>query len=220
MPALRPSADEYLASLQPAQSRRLRNLVVATGATSEWRSSQQAAGSIIGGSPVASADGQALAGKSVLVTGGGTGIGQGIVLAFAAEGAHVIATGRRVAPLDETVALASGMSGSVEAVVADIADRDQTALIAGVVEKYGALDILVNNAGMNIPKRSLAELSIEDWHNVVDTNLHGTFHVVHAALPVMRAQGDGLIINVSSISGKRTISDLAGAAYCASKFVS
>lgn len=53
---------------------------------------------------------------------------------------------------------------------------------------------------------------------MVDTNLHGTFHVVHAALPVMRAQQDGLIINVSSISGKRTISDLAGAAYCASKF--
>ena len=47
---------------------------------------------------------------------------------------------------------------------------------------------LVNNAGINIPKRSLAELSLDDWHSVVDTNLHGTFHVVHAALPVMRAQ--------------------------------
>ena len=136
------------------------------------------------------------------------------------------------------------MPGTVEAMVADIAERDQTGLIAHVVDKHGSLDILVNNAGMNIPKRSLAELSIEDWHNVVDTNLHGTFHVralhfrlshsfphtnlkspcaeqvVHAALPVMRKQRDGLIINVTSISGKRTISDLAGAAYCASKFVS
>lgn len=186
-----------------------------------------------------------LAGKSVLVTGGGTGIGQGIVLAFAAQGAHVVATGRRLGPLEETVALAStrsgqstlclsvsasvlpsvlccagSMPGTVEAMVADIAERDQTGLIAHVVDKHGSLDILVNNAGMNIPKRSLAELSIEDWHNVVDTNLHGTFHVVHAALPVMRKQRDGLIINVTSISGKRTISDLAGAAYCASKFVS
>ena len=112
------------------------------------------------------------------------------------------------------------MPGTVEAMVADIAERDQSGLIAHVVDKYGSLDILVNNAGMNVPKRSLAELSIEDWHNVIDTNLHGTFHVVHAALPVMRKQRDGLIINITSISGKRTISDLAGAAYCASKFVS
>ena len=121
---------------------------------------------------------------------------------------------------DPTERLAAGMSGTVEAMVADIAERDQSGLIASCVDKYGSLDILVNNAGMNIPKRSLAELSIEDWHNVVDTNLHGTFHVIHAALPIMREQGDGLIINVTSISGKRTISDLAGAAYCASKFVS
>ncbi len=207
--------------MQPQHPRRLGNLAAAVAPARKKPRAQWHGGAASAlPTAVASSDGQQLAGKSVLVTGGGTGIGQGIVLAFAAEGAHVIATGRRIGPLNETIALASGMSGTVEAMVADIAERDQRGLIASCVDKYGSLDILVNNAGMNIPKRSLAELSIEDWHNVVDTNLHGTFHVIHAALPIMREQGDGLIINVTSISGKRTISDLAGAAYCASKFVS
>ena len=159
-----------------------------------------------------------LEGKAVIVTGGGTGIGQGIALALAAEGCHVIVTGRRVEPLQDTVKGAAGLAGTVEAFAADVVERDQSQLIQHVVEKYGRLDILVNNAGTNIPKRSLKDMSLDDWHKVIDTNLHGTYHVVHAALPQMRAQQDGLIINVTSISGKRTISDLAGSAYCASKF--
>ena len=153
-----------------------------------------------------------LNGLTVIVTGGGTGIGQGIALALAAEGCHVVVTGRRAEPLRATVELASEMSGSIEAFATDVVERDQSMLIQHVVKKYGRLDILVNNAGTNIPKRSLKEMSLDDWHTVVDTNLHGTYHVVHAALPQMRHQQDGLIINVTSISGKRTISDLAGSA--------
>ncbi len=79
-------------------------------------------------------------------------------------------------------------------------------------------DILVNNAGINIPKRSLQEISIDDWRQVIDININGTFHLVHAVLPHMRAQSDGLIVNITSIAGKRTISTLAGSSYCASKF--
>jgi NADP-dependent 3-hydroxy acid dehydrogenase YdfG len=79
-------------------------------------------------------------------------------------------------------------------------------------------DILVNNAGINIPKRSLQDISIDDWRNVIDINVNGTFHLVHAVLPHMRAQSDGLIVNITSIAGKRTISTLAGSSYCASKF--
>ena len=76
----------------------------------------------------------------------------------------------------------------------------------------------MNNAGINIPKRSLQDISIEDWRQVIDVNINGAFHLIHAVLPHMRAQQDGLIINITSIAGKRTISKLAGSSYCASKF--
>ena len=161
--ALQPSAAEFLEFSVPP-SRRLHALARAVSAAAAPRAGT---GAPLGTAPAASAASGRLAGKSVLVTGGGTGIGQGIVLAFAAEGAHVVATGRRTAPLDETVALAAGMSGTVESLSADISDRDQTALITYMTDKYGQLDILVNNAGVNIPKRSLAELSVDDWHSVV-----------------------------------------------------
>ena len=61
-------------------------------------------------------------------------------------------------------------------------------------------------------------VTAQDWRTVIDVNLNGTYHLVHAVLPQMRAQQDGLIINVTSIAGKRTISTLAGSSYCASKF--
>ena len=61
-------------------------------------------------------------------------------------------------------------------------------------------------------------MTAQDWRTVIDVNLNGTYHLVHAVLPQMRAQQDGLIINVTSIAGKRTISTLAGSSYCASKF--
>jgi NADP-dependent 3-hydroxy acid dehydrogenase YdfG len=159
-----------------------------------------------------------LVGLAVIVSGGGTGIGQGIALALAAEGMHVVVTGRRLEPLQTTADLADGMAGSVEPFVTDIQEWDQSAVVQHVLNKHGRLDMLVNNAGTNIKNRSLADMSLKDWHTVIDTNLHGTYHMVHAVLPVMREQRDGLIINVTSISGKRTISDLAGSAYCASKF--
>ena len=162
--------------------------------------------------------GLSLAGATAIVTGGGSGIGQGIAISLAQEGCHVVVTGRRASALQTTVDAGKNLPGTIEAFPTDITERDQSLLIKHVVDTYGRLDILVNNAGTNVPNRSLKELSIEDWHRIVDTNLHGTFHVTHAALPVMRAQHDGLIVNVTSISGKRTISDLAGSAYCASKF--
>eukprot|EP00329_Picozoa_sp_Boothbay-MS584-11_P004921 47302_3 len=169
-------------------------------------------------SPVHTSASSSLDGQTAIVTGGGSGIGQGIALGLAAEGVHVVVTGRRLEALQETVDQAAGLPGTVEAFAADISQRDQSALVSHVVSQHGRLDILVNNAGMNVPKRALAELTVDDWHSVIDTNLNGAFHVIHAALPQMRLQQDGLIIQITSISGKRTISTLAGAAYCASKF--
>ena len=159
-----------------------------------------------------------LCGKSAIVTGGGSGIGQGIALGLAAEGVNVVVTGRRVDALQSTVDLAETLSGTVEPYSTDVVDRDQSALIEHVVEQHGRLDILVNNAGTNITNRALKDLSLDDWHETINTNLNGAFHMIHAALPQMRLQQDGLIVQITSIAGKRTLANLSGAAYCASKF--
>ena len=172
-----------------------------------------------------------LTGKVALVTGGGTGIGRAIALALAKEGCRVVVTGRRLEPLQQTCAVASdsGYPGAISAVQGDITDKDQTPLIETVLAggPEGRLDILANSAGMNIPERSLEAMTVEGWTHTIDVNLHGTFHLVHAVLPLMRKQGKasegqlkdgGLIVNITSIAGKNTISTLAGSAYCASKF--
>ena len=156
-----------------------------------------------------------LAGKGAIVTGGGSGIGRGIALAFAAEGASVVVTGRRAQNLQETAALAADLPGTVRAVEADATDRDQSPLVARTLETQ-TIDILVNNAGVNVPGRAMDRITVDDWHALVDTNLNGAFHLVHAVLPHMRAREDGLIINVSSIAGRRALT-LSGAAYCAAK---
>jgi NADP-dependent 3-hydroxy acid dehydrogenase YdfG len=164
--------------------------------------------------------GSQLGHKGAIVTGGGSGIGRGIALAFAAQGCSVIVTGRRLEVLEQTAKIAVDMAlpGPVHTFVCDIVEQDQSLLTQHALETFdGKIDILVNSAGCNFPKRSLAEMSIDDWRMLMDINLNGTYHVVHAILPVMREQRDGLIINISSIAGRRTISTLAGSAYCASK---
>jgi NADP-dependent 3-hydroxy acid dehydrogenase YdfG len=101
--------------------------------------------------------------------------------------------------------------------VADVVDRAQvTALVAQIVSEFGRLDMLINNAGVNTPERRLEQLSAENWDYLMTVNATGAFNMIQAVLPQMRAQRDGLIINISSISGLRA-STLAGAAYSASK---
>ena len=115
-----------------------------------------------------------LCGKSAIVTGGGSGIGQGIALGLAAEGVNVVVTGRRMDALQSTVDLAKNLSGAVEPFATDVVNRDQSGLIDHVVEQYGRLDILVNNAGMNITNRALKDLSLEDWHETININLNNS----------------------------------------------
>lgn len=157
-----------------------------------------------------------LEGKVVLVTGGGSGVGAAVARQFAQAGAQVVVVGRRAEQLQATcAAITSG--APARPIVADVVDRAQvTALVEQIVSEFGRLDMLINNAGVNTPERRLEQLSAENWDYLMTVNATGAFNMIQAVLPQMRAQGDGLIINISSISGLRA-STLAGAAYSASK---
>ena len=155
--------------------------------------------------------------KVVWITGAGTGIGEAAALMFAGEGARLVLMGRRPEPLQAVAEAASklGAQAAVESV--DVGDRAAVGAVAArLLESLGRVDILVNNAGLNIPDRKLKVISGEDWDRVIHANLTGAFNMVQAVLPPMRDQGGGLIINVSSMAGKRA-TGVSGASYVASK---
>lgn len=154
--------------------------------------------------------------KVAIVTGAGTGIGQAVAWRLSEEGCHVAAVGRRLEKLHDTASGCRG-PGKILTHTADVGDRRQVdELTRAVLAEIGPADILVNNAGVNIRKRRIAELSLDDWDNLVRINLTGAFLMIHAILPQMRDRHSGLIVNVSSIAGVRP-SVLGGAAYSAGK---
>ncbi|WP_427167232.1 SDR family NAD(P)-dependent oxidoreductase [Streptomyces sp. C1-1] len=158
------------------------------------------------------------AGRTALVTGGGSGIGRAVALAFAAEGAYVVVAGRRREPLDETVALIERSGGKGLAVQADVSrDAEAATAVRAVVETFGSLDVAVNNAGVFRGGAPLAELSEEDWRTQLDVNVTGVFLALRAQVRQMRAQpSGGAIVNVSSTFGVHT-SPAGAAAYSATK---
>lgn len=158
-----------------------------------------------------------LSGRAAIVTGGSRGIGFGIARALLQRGANVVITGTNQETLDGGVRdlQAESKGGSVEGVRADVrnyAEIEQ--LMSATATRHGGVDILINNAGVGA-FRAVADMSVEEWHTVIDTNLTGVFYCCHAAIPHMRRRGGGWIINISSLAGKNAFVD--GAAYCASK---
>ena len=156
---------------------------------------------------------------TVVVTGAGSGVGQAVALKFAAAGWQVALVGRRPETLTETAALAgAGSDGRLVSFPCDVAAADAVAAMGeAVLRRFGTVDVLVNSAGINVPRRSLETLSVDDWHRVLDTNLHGAYYCVRAFLPGMRQRQTGTIVNINSDVGKLA-RDLAGAAYVSSKF--
>src|SRR5262249_22188332 len=136
-----------------------------------------------------------LAGKGVLVTGGGSGIGLATVRLLLAEGARVAITGRNETKLrDAAAALNAGERVAWQA--ADLGDTAQVQrLVETVTARLGAIDILVNNAGLNIKDRQFAKLTPDTWRELLAGNLESAFYCTHAVLPQMRQRGGGLIIN-------------------------
>jgi NAD(P)-dependent dehydrogenase (short-subunit alcohol dehydrogenase family) len=158
-----------------------------------------------------------LTGKTAVVTGGGTGIGLAIARAFAAEGCRVVIAGRREDKLHEA---AAGWQGESPLLVhpVDVTSRESVArLFAWATQQLGQIDILVNSAGTNIRNRTMTDMRPEQWDQILAINATGVYNCMYAVLPQMRQRRDGLIINISSISGRRALA-LGGIAYCASKF--
>lgn len=142
-------------------------------------------------------------GKAVLVTGAGSGIGRAVALAFAAEGASVVAAGRTAASLDETVALIEKEGGSAVAVTADVTrSEDVRTLVRRTVEHFGSLDVAVNNAGVFRGGAPVADLPEEDWRTLLDINVTGVFLALQAEIARMREQPTGgAIVNIASNLG-------------------
>ena len=159
-----------------------------------------------------------LAGKVSVVTGGSRGIGFGIARALLQEGSTVVVTGTRQDALDAAVKELRGGAPNglpVHGTRADVRRYEEVErLMSAVAQQHGGLDILVNNAGVGL-FRPVADMSVDEWHAVIDTNLSGVFYCCHAAIPHLRARGGGWIVNISSLAGKNAF--VNGAAYCASK---
>jgi NAD(P)-dependent dehydrogenase (short-subunit alcohol dehydrogenase family) len=158
-----------------------------------------------------------LSDKSILITGGGSGIGLAAARLFLAEGARVAIAGRDA---DKLRRAADSLSPGDRLIhrPTDVTDPEQVRqLVEDVNRRFGRIDVLVNNAGLNIKERTLRELTPERWQRLLAGNLEGAFHCMQAVLPFMRERRDGLIINVNSISGKRA-NPLGGAGYIAAKF--
>ncbi|WP_406286208.1 SDR family NAD(P)-dependent oxidoreductase [Streptomyces sp. NBC_00209] len=141
-------------------------------------------------------------GRSVLVTGGGSGLGRATALAFAAEGASVVVAGRTRAALDETVRLIEASGGTAAAVVADVTDSEQVRRLVGeAVGRFGGLHIAVNNAGILRGSGPAADVSEEDWDAVLRTNVTGVWLAMKHEIAHMRAHGGGTIVNIASNLG-------------------
>lgn len=140
-----------------------------------------------------------------LVTGGGSGIGRMSAGALAKAGFKVVICGRHMSTLDETIALYADdvKKGELRAIACDVSDSDSVdQLMSELIDQYGRLDVVFNNAGTNVPAMPIDELTVDQWRQVIDVNLHGAFLIARAAFGQMRKQDPqgGRIINNGSIS--------------------
>jgi NAD(P)-dependent dehydrogenase (short-subunit alcohol dehydrogenase family) len=151
--------------------------------------------------------------KVALVVGGAGGIGLGIAKALASEGCRVA-----IADVSEEALQEATRAGVMQGRRCDVTDRAQvTALFDWLAADVGPIDILVNSAGINVGNRMMANVEPADFDRVMEVNTTGTFNCIHAALPIMRQRGAGLIVNIVSLAGLRVM-QLAGMPYCVSKF--
>jgi len=157
-----------------------------------------------------------LTGKVAFVTGGSRGIGLEIARALIAEGVNVAVTGRDERHLSTAHAEIDGAGpGRLETLRADVrryAEIEKA--VTATADRFGGLDFVINNAGVG-GFVEVADMTPDQWAQIIDTNLTGVFNTCHAAIPHLRRRGGGFIINISSLAGKNPFA--GGSAYCASK---
>jgi NADP-dependent 3-hydroxy acid dehydrogenase YdfG len=151
---------------------------------------------------------------TAVITGAGSGVGAATARALAKQGWLVALVGRRRELLES---VAASLPAAL-VVPCDIGDAAQVgAMGARVLGEFGSVDVLVNSAGTNVPARALAVLQPDDYHAMMNTNLHGAYYCTQAFLPAMRTRGSGTIVNIISDAGK-IANTKAGAGYAMSKF--
>jgi len=155
--------------------------------------------------------------KTVLITGASSGIGEATALRLASDGHRLFLGARRTERLEAVVERIGGAAGGAASFRRlDVTDaEDVRRFVADATDTYGGADVMINNAGV-MPLSALAENKVDEWNRMIDVNIRGVLHGISAALPVMRAQGSGHIVNVASIGAHEV--EPTAAVYCATKF--
>jgi NAD(P)-dependent dehydrogenase (short-subunit alcohol dehydrogenase family) len=155
-------------------------------------------------------------GKVAVVTGGGRGLGEAICATLAEAGGTVVVADVKPRLAESVAEAIVARDGRAEPMGLDVSDQAEVErAVAEIVRRHGRLDVVVNNAGTDLTV-SIEELSVADWDRILAVNLRGPFLMARAAMPVMRAQGRGHIVNVASTAAKRAWANAA--AYHASKW--
>jgi NADP-dependent 3-hydroxy acid dehydrogenase YdfG len=144
-----------------------------------------------------------IAGKVVVITGASSGLGKATARHLSAEGATVVLGARRTERIQALADELNGGGGKALALQTDVTDANQVKrLVDEAVQTYGRIDVVLNNAGL-MPHSPLERLKIDDWNRTIDVNLKGVLYGIAAALPYMKEQLAGHIINVSSVGGHK-----------------
>lgn len=156
--------------------------------------------------------------RVVIITGAGRGVGRAAAQLFARAGARVVLFSRTRSELDECAALITSGGGHALPISGDVANEEQVrSLFQRVQEEYGRVDVLINGAGI-VAVRPFVDMDIETWDRVIAVNLRGTFLCCREAFRIMAAQRQGVIINISSLSGVKGVEKFPGlSAYNVSK---
>ncbi|MFC5401377.1 SDR family NAD(P)-dependent oxidoreductase [Cohnella soli] len=155
------------------------------------------------------------AGKVVIVTGGGGGIGQAVARRFAESGAQVVVVGRTLSKVEAVASQLTGEGLLAVAMAADVSSElDVTGVIRQTLELFGRIDVMVNNAAV-CPQIRLTDMSLQEWNGVITNNLTSIFLFCRGVIPTMLQQGGGVIVNVSSVHALATLDGYS--AYAASK---